>query len=337
MQEINIPVEEPLDHEIDCEIVVESSGTSDYNDLENKPSINGVELKGKLTTSDLGIEVDTSNLITKDELESKGYLTEHQDISHLASKEELSEKQDKGDFALKSEIPNVPTKLSELENDSGFITDVSEALKGGEYIDVAKGKAETLYEYKSVFDETNIGMTTSNNVTCFTNNFDYIIGSLAEMSQVDNPVGELYMVKLTDEQIKHIVPLLKADKTPYTLLECMNDGFFTAFGATDLSREGKIVILDSMTGGNVDPDTNVYAIQVVSDSPFFSSFLMSVYQDKFGNYIAGIYIGWHVTPINEIAMGEANYLVVDFNDKAKELINGIKNQIGDIETALSEV
>lgn len=45
--------------------------------------------------------------ITETELEAKGYLTEHQDLSA---------------YALKSEIPTVPTKTSDLTNDSGFIT-----------------------------------------------------------------------------------------------------------------------------------------------------------------------------------------------------------------------
>ena len=35
------------------------TGTSDYNDLTNKPSINGVELQGALTTEDLGIESES--------------------------------------------------------------------------------------------------------------------------------------------------------------------------------------------------------------------------------------------------------------------------------------
>ena len=33
-----------------------ASGTSDYNELSNKPKVNGVELQGDLTTEDLGIE-----------------------------------------------------------------------------------------------------------------------------------------------------------------------------------------------------------------------------------------------------------------------------------------
>lgn len=57
-------------------------GSINYNDLENKPKINNVELNGNKSLSDLGI-------------------------------------QPAGNYALESEIP---TKTSDLTNDSGFIT-----------------------------------------------------------------------------------------------------------------------------------------------------------------------------------------------------------------------
>ena len=59
-----------------------SGGTSNYNALTNKPKINNVELNGNKTSSDLGL-------------------------------------QPAGNYALESEIP---TKTSDLTNDSGFIT-----------------------------------------------------------------------------------------------------------------------------------------------------------------------------------------------------------------------
>lgn len=43
------------DGEIDTDIELSTSGTNDYNDLVNKPSINGVELVGDKTTQDLDI------------------------------------------------------------------------------------------------------------------------------------------------------------------------------------------------------------------------------------------------------------------------------------------
>ena len=59
-----------------------SGGTSNYNALTNKPKINNVELRGNKSLNDLGI-------------------------------------QPAGNYALESEIP---TKTSDLTNDSGFIT-----------------------------------------------------------------------------------------------------------------------------------------------------------------------------------------------------------------------
>lgn len=63
-----------------------SGGTSNYNALTNKPKINNVELNGNKTSSDLGL-------------------------------------QPAGNYALESEIP---TKTSDLTNDSGFITSYTE-------------------------------------------------------------------------------------------------------------------------------------------------------------------------------------------------------------------
>ena len=84
-------------------------------------------LKQRLTALESKPEKDTSNLVTRQELESKNYLTSHQDISRLATKEELNnlvtkqELRDKNyltshqslsDYALKSEIP---TPYNDLE------------------------------------------------------------------------------------------------------------------------------------------------------------------------------------------------------------------------------
>ena len=98
-----------------------------------------------------------SEYVTDNELNAKGYLTEHQDISHLATKEELfskdyndltnkptipsidglatkiyvNEKIEKidvtsqlGDYAKKSDIPVVPTNISAFINDKGYITEI---------------------------------------------------------------------------------------------------------------------------------------------------------------------------------------------------------------------
>ena len=70
-----------------------SGGTTDYTALSNKPQINSVELSGNKSLDDLGIQA-------------------------------------KGEYALKSELANkadtsaIPTKVSQLQNDSNFLTSV---------------------------------------------------------------------------------------------------------------------------------------------------------------------------------------------------------------------
>ena len=63
-----------------------TQSSSDYEVLTNKPQINGVELLGNKTTSDLGIESFS------------------------------------GDYNDLTNKPSIPSKTSELTNDSGFIT-----------------------------------------------------------------------------------------------------------------------------------------------------------------------------------------------------------------------
>ena len=47
------------DGEIDTDIELSAGGTNDYNDLINKPSIEGVELVGDKTLEELGVEALT--------------------------------------------------------------------------------------------------------------------------------------------------------------------------------------------------------------------------------------------------------------------------------------
>lgn len=97
-----------------------SSGTNDYNDLKNKPSIAGIELEGNKTLDDLGIQ-------------PKGkYLSEEEDptvpevVKKITSKD-IQNWNDKSNFSGKYEDligkPTIPSKTSDLINDTDFITD----------------------------------------------------------------------------------------------------------------------------------------------------------------------------------------------------------------------
>ena len=79
-----------------------TGGTSDYEKLDNKPKINGVELTGDITTEDLGIEAGKEVHVGENE-------PTDEDVVIWV---DPSEKADR-----------IPTKTSELENDSGFVNE----------------------------------------------------------------------------------------------------------------------------------------------------------------------------------------------------------------------
>ncbi len=79
--------------------------TIDYNDLDDKPQINSVELIGNKSLEDLGIQPEGN------------YLTEEVDPTVPS----WAKATNKPSYSY-SEISNTPTKLSEFTNDPGYIT-----------------------------------------------------------------------------------------------------------------------------------------------------------------------------------------------------------------------
>lgn len=98
-----------------------SEFSGDYNDLTNLPLI---PTKTSQLTNDSGyLNKIPSEYVTDEELTSKGYLTEHQDISHLATKDELFSGS-YNDLKDKPTIPTVPTNVSSFKNDAGYLTSI---------------------------------------------------------------------------------------------------------------------------------------------------------------------------------------------------------------------
>ena len=81
-----------------------TGGTSDYNELENKPKINGVELISNKSLKDLGIVIPSNEDFTLEGLGEKSYNS-------------LDDR------------PKIPKKVSELENDSKYETEESTDIK----------------------------------------------------------------------------------------------------------------------------------------------------------------------------------------------------------------
>lgn len=113
--------------QVDAKLKGISGGTVDLSDYYTKvESDDKYALKTNIPTLD--------GYATEEWVNSKGFLTTHQDLTDYAkktdipnmdgyaTKTELSTKQDKGDYALKSDIKPIPSVLSAFQNDVGYLT-----------------------------------------------------------------------------------------------------------------------------------------------------------------------------------------------------------------------
>ena len=82
------------------------------NKTDNDTVYNDTEIKQRLEVLEHKPGVNTSELVTKQELESKGYLTEHQSLEEYAKKTELP--QPYNDTVLKMRVQNLETKSDTL-------------------------------------------------------------------------------------------------------------------------------------------------------------------------------------------------------------------------------
>lgn len=160
-------------------------GTSNYADLINKPKINNVELNGNKSLNDLGI-------------------------------------QPAGNYALESEMP---TKTSDLTNDSGFITGYTETdptvpshVKNITQANITNwnNKSDFSGNYNDLTNKPTIPVVPTN-VSAFTNDVGYLtqhqdITGKLNTSQVKNTMsttaGDVYDVRYINTMIGNIETLL---------------------------------------------------------------------------------------------------------------------------------
>lgn len=99
------------------------------NKTDNDTVYNDTEIKQRLEVLEHKPSVNTSELVTKQELESKGYLTEHQSLSNYATKQEIP--QPYNDAELKERLNRLENKpaidtsnfvTNEVLNSKGYLT-----------------------------------------------------------------------------------------------------------------------------------------------------------------------------------------------------------------------
>ena len=122
-----------------------------YNDKPLLDKIHEVQesLKGFITQSSryLTEHQSLAHLVTKDELESKGYITNHQSLEHLVTKEELEQK---GYLKTHQSLENLVTK-DEL-NSKGYLTahqDISNLATNAK-VEAVETRVQTLENKPSV-------------------------------------------------------------------------------------------------------------------------------------------------------------------------------------------
>ena len=96
------------------------------NKTDNDTVYNDAEIKQRLEVLEHKPSVNTSELVTKQELESKGYLTEHQSLSNYATKQEIP--QPYNDAELKERVSRLENKPA--IDTSNFVTNDVLAGKG---------------------------------------------------------------------------------------------------------------------------------------------------------------------------------------------------------------
>ena len=154
---------------------------------EVKSSVDGITVPTKTSdlTNDSGfITLIPSEYITETELETKGYLTEHQSLTDYAKKTDIP---DVSSFITSDDLPTVPTKVSELTNDSNFITSIPE-----EYITETELKSNyyTKEEVGELLEEGGSGVYSTT-------------------TPVNNPIGGIKRGdKFTNKPISEIIDLM---------------------------------------------------------------------------------------------------------------------------------
>lgn len=130
--------------------------TDIYQKLESKAK--------KCHTHEVSDIIDFPDIPTKtSELENDGdgenpFLTEHQDISGKANVADLADIAFSGDYDDLVDPPHIPTELSELENDMGYVTDAT--LE--DYLEVSDVSAVALTgDYDDLTDKPSIPENTS--------------------------------------------------------------------------------------------------------------------------------------------------------------------------------
>ena len=295
-------------------------GTSDYNDLENKPKINNVVLEGNLSLEELGIIIpDLKNYVTEDALNTA--LLEYAKKSDIPSIEGLLSEvkaqelyQPKGNYALKSDIPDtsefiteaqVDTKLENYAQTSDIPDTSGLASKDDLNAAISNQKFKTI-NGQEITGEGNIEIQGGGSVT--------VDDALNEESV--NPVQN----KVITEKINAMNELLAQldEKVFPTTISVSGGGTYddgtsqTIMVSWKLMKNGQTLTPDSVTvnGETVDPatgykvftdvtTTTTYRVVVVYKGKTYNGSTTATFKKTYYRYYGALPVGTSVGSITE--------------------------------------
>lgn len=213
-----------------------STGTTNYNSLTNKPSINGTTLSGNKTSTELGV-YGTGNEppypVTSVNGQT-GAVTINTDGKVTSVNGQTGDVVlNAGSVGALSDTTKIPSATSDLTNDSGYITAADAPVQSvdgqtGEVVtNAVKTTAQTLTDAQKTQARTNIGAGTSS----FSGAYDDLIGQPpipSKTSELDNDSGFITNAALA--------PYAKTADVPTKTSQLNNDsGFVDAAGASAAS------------------------------------------------------------------------------------------------------
>lgn len=270
-------------------------GTSNYNDLENKPKINNVVLEGNLSLEELGIIIpDLKNYVTRDALNTA--LLEYAKKSDIPSIEGLLSEvkaqelyQPKGNYALKSDIPDTSglaskDELSEAISNQKFKTINGQEITGEGNIEIQGGGSVTVDEALS---ETSVNPVQNKVITLQINAMNELLAQLDEKvfpTTLSVSGGGTY-----DEGTTQVVTVTwKLQKNGQTLTP------------DSVNVNGESV--DPATGYKVFTDvttTTTYRVEVVYKGKTYTGSTTATFKKTYYRYYGALPVGTSVGSITE--------------------------------------
>lgn len=270
-------------------------GTSDYNDLENKPKINNVVLEGNLSLEELGIIIpDLKNYVTEDALNTA--LLEYAKKSDIPSIEGLLSEvkaqelyQPKGNYALKSDIPDTSGLASKEEvkvaiSNQKFKTINGQEITGEGNIEIQGGGSVTVDDALS---ETSVNPVQNKVITEKINAMNELLVQLDEKvfpTTLSVSGGGTYD-EGTSQTVTVSWKLMKNGQT-------LTPDSVTVNGETVDSATGYKVFTDVTT-------TTTYRVEVVYKGKTYTGSTTATFKKTYYRYYGALPVGTSVGSITE--------------------------------------